>query len=86
MVKECDSVNSYNHTRMEALPEDVNHQLQGDVLDLRIEAGLPVSALGSQSVGVGGRSEVTQFQVIVKLQTLCPAHTYRQHLRALHLL
>lgn len=71
---------------MEALPEDINHQFQGDVLDLCIEARLPVSALRSQSIGVGSRSEVTQLQVIVKLQTLCPAHTYRQYLRALNLL
>lgn len=55
------------------LPEDVDHQLQADVLYLCIETSLPVPALGSQGVGIGGGSEVTQLQVVVKLETLHPA-------------
>lgn len=41
------------------LPEDVDHQFQGDVLYLCVEACLPVSALASQGIGICPRSKVT---------------------------
>lgn len=52
---------------------------------MRVEACLPFPALGSQGIGIGGGSEVTQLQVIVKLETLRPACTHRntQKIRAL---
>lgn len=60
------------------LPEDVDHQLQADVLDLCIETRLPVPALGPQGVGIGGGSEVTQLQVVVKLETLHPVRVRKK--------
>lgn len=58
-----------------ALPEGVDHELQHDVLDLSVQGRLPVPALGSQRIHIGSSSKVTQIQVIMKLETLCPAHT-----------
>lgn len=57
------------------LPENVDQQFQTDVLNLCVQSSLPVSALASQGISIGARSEVTQLQVVVKLETLCPAHT-----------
>lgn len=58
-----------------ALPEGVDHKLQHDVLDLSVQGRLPVPALGSQRIHISSSSKVTQIQVIMKLETLCPAHT-----------
>lgn len=58
-----------------ALPEGVDHELQHDVLNLSVQGRLPVPALGSQRIHISSSSKVTQIQVIMKLETLCPAHT-----------
>lgn len=57
------------------VPEGVNHKLQHDVLDLSVQGRLPVPALESQYIHISSSSKVTQIQVIMKLETLCPAHT-----------
>lgn len=64
------------------LPEDIDHKFQADVLDLRVEACLPFPALGSQGIGIGAGSEVTQLQVIVELETLRPARAHTETHRA----
>lgn len=52
------------------VPEGVDHQLQGDILDLRVEPPLPVSTLESNGVHVGGGSRVTRVQVVMNLKAL----------------
>lgn len=65
----------YNISTKTILPEGIDHKLQHDVLDLSVQGRLPVPALGPQHIYISPSSKVTQIQVIMELETLCPAHT-----------
>ena len=58
-------------------PEDVDDELQGEPLDLPVQAVLPLPPLGTKLVEVRAAGLVARLQVVVELQALPPKEEKR---------